>query len=72
MVSTGLSRARRFQAALALHPHPASKVQCARLEFADIDTHNRFSELLTVSCSGEGCKRVLPCRFRVTSHEFVA
>jgi hypothetical protein len=42
MVSTGLTRAGRFQAALALDPLPASKVQCAPLEFADIDKHNRF------------------------------
>jgi hypothetical protein len=40
MVSTGLSGARRFQSALALHPFPASKVQCGPLEFPDIDTHN--------------------------------
>jgi hypothetical protein len=35
MVSTGLTRARRFQAALALDPIPASKVQSVPLEFAD-------------------------------------
>jgi hypothetical protein len=40
MVSTGLTRARRFQAALALDPLPASKVQSGPLEFADIDKHN--------------------------------
>jgi hypothetical protein len=43
MVSTGLTRARRFQAALALDPLPASKVQCAPREFADIDKHNSES-----------------------------
>jgi hypothetical protein len=45
MISTWLSRARRFQAALALHPLPASKVQCAPLEFADIDKHNNQRRL---------------------------
>src|SRR5690242_17391562 len=36
----GLTRATRFQAALALDPLPASKVQCVPLEIADSDTHN--------------------------------
>jgi hypothetical protein len=36
MVSTGLTRARRFQAALALDPLPASKVQSDPLEFAEL------------------------------------
>jgi len=40
MVSTGLSRARRSQAALALDPLPASKVQSAPLQFAELDRHN--------------------------------
>ena len=40
MVSTGLSRATRSQAALALDPLPASKVQCVPLEIAEIDKHN--------------------------------
>ena len=40
MVSTGLTRARRFKAALALDPLPASKVQSGPLQFADIDKHN--------------------------------
>jgi hypothetical protein len=40
MLSTELSRARRFQAALALHPLPASKVQCGPPQFAGIDMHN--------------------------------
>ena len=41
MISTGLTRARRFQAALALDPIPASKVQSAPLQFAELDKHNR-------------------------------
>jgi hypothetical protein len=40
MVSTGLTRARRSQAALALDPIPASKVQSVPLEFAELDKHN--------------------------------
>jgi hypothetical protein len=40
MVSTGLTRARRSQAALALDPIPASKVQSDPLEFAELDKHN--------------------------------
>ncbi len=36
MVSTGLARARRFQAALALDPIPASKVQSDPLEIAEL------------------------------------
>ncbi len=39
-VSTGLTRARRFQAALALVPIPASKVLSAPLEIAELDKHN--------------------------------
>lgn len=40
MVSTGLTRARRSQAALSLDPLPASKVQSAPLQFAELDRHN--------------------------------
>ena len=40
MVSTGLTRARRSQAALALDPIPASKVQSDPLEIAELDKHN--------------------------------
>jgi hypothetical protein len=40
MVSTGLSRARRSQAALALDPIPASKVQSAPRQIAELDKHN--------------------------------
>ncbi len=40
MVSTGLTRARRSLAALALDPIPASKVQSVPLEFAELDKHN--------------------------------
>lgn len=40
MASTGLTRARRSQAALALDPIPASKVQSVPLEFAELDKHN--------------------------------
>jgi hypothetical protein len=40
MVSTGLTRARRSQAALALDPIPASKVQSVPLEFAELDKDN--------------------------------
>jgi hypothetical protein len=40
MASTGLTRARRFQAALALDPFPASKVQSDPRQFAEIDKHN--------------------------------
>ena len=39
-VSTGLTRARRSQAALALDPLPASKVQSAPRQFAELDKHN--------------------------------
>jgi hypothetical protein len=39
-VSTELTRARRSQAALALDPIPASKVQSDPLEFAELDKHN--------------------------------
>jgi hypothetical protein len=40
IVSTGLTRARRSQAALALNPIPASKVQSVPLKFAELDKHN--------------------------------
>jgi hypothetical protein len=40
MASTGLTGARRFQAALALDPFPASKVQSHARQFAEIDKHN--------------------------------
>jgi hypothetical protein len=40
MVSTGLTRARRSQAALALDPIPASKVHSDPLEIAELDKHN--------------------------------
>jgi hypothetical protein len=36
MISTALTRARRSQAALALDPIPASKVQSVPLEFAEL------------------------------------
>ena len=39
-VSTGLTRARRSKAALALDPIPASKVQSDPLEIAELDKHN--------------------------------
>jgi hypothetical protein len=39
-VSTGLTRARRSQAALALDPLPASKVHSDPLEIAELDKHN--------------------------------
>jgi hypothetical protein len=39
-VSTGLTRARRSAAALALDPIPASKVQSDPLEIAEFDKHN--------------------------------
>jgi hypothetical protein len=39
-VSTGLARARRSQAALALDPIPASKAQSDPLEIAELDKHN--------------------------------
>jgi hypothetical protein len=39
-VSTRLTRARRSNAALALDPLPASKVQSDPREFAELDTHN--------------------------------
>ncbi|MGI9075429.1 MAG: hypothetical protein ACR2JB_29835, partial [Bryobacteraceae bacterium] len=39
-VSTGLTRARRSAAALALDPIPASKVLSDPLEFAEFDKHN--------------------------------
>jgi hypothetical protein len=38
--STGLTRARRSQAALALDPLPASKVQSDPHEIAELDKHN--------------------------------
>jgi len=40
MFSTGLTRARRFQAALALDPLPASKVQSDLRQFAELDKYN--------------------------------
>src|SRR6476619_2947722 len=40
MVSTVLTRARRSNAALALDPLPASKVQPDPRQFAELDTHN--------------------------------
>jgi hypothetical protein len=40
MVSTGLTRARRSQAALALDLIPASKVQPVPHEIAELDKHN--------------------------------
>jgi len=43
MISTALTRARRSQAALALDPIPASKVQSVPLEFAELDKHNYFA-----------------------------
>ena len=51
MVSTGLTRARRFEAALALDPIPASKVQSAPRQFAELDTHN----------SSDSTSRWTPC-----------
>jgi hypothetical protein len=39
-VSTGLTRARRSQAALALNPIPASKVQSNPFQIAEFDKHN--------------------------------
>jgi len=42
-VSTGLTRARRSAAALALDPIPASKVLSDPLEFAEFDKHNFLS-----------------------------
>ena len=36
MISTGLTRARRFQAALALDPLPASKVQSGPLKMQNL------------------------------------
>jgi hypothetical protein len=39
-VSTVLTRARRSIAALALDPIPASKVQSAPHEIAELDKHN--------------------------------
>ena len=45
MVSTGLTRARRFQAALALDPLPASKLQSDPLEIAEVDKHDRELDL---------------------------
>jgi hypothetical protein len=41
MASTGLTRARRFQAALALDLIPASKVQSDQRQFAELDKHNK-------------------------------
>ena len=38
--STGLTRARRSQAALALDPLPALKVQSAPYQIAELDKHN--------------------------------
>jgi len=49
MASTGLTRARRSQAALALDPIPASKVQSVPLEFAELDKHNFFSNMPLIS-----------------------
>ena len=40
MVSTGLTQARRSNAALALDPLPASKVQSDPPEIAEFDKHN--------------------------------
>ena len=40
MVSTVLTRAKRSQAALALDPLPASKVQSEPPEIAEFDKHN--------------------------------
>ena len=40
MVSTGLTRARRSNAALALDPLPASKAQSDPLQIAEFDKHN--------------------------------
>ncbi len=40
MVSTRLTRARRSQAALALDPIPASKVQSGPHQIAELDKHN--------------------------------
>ncbi len=39
-VSTRLTRARRSQAALALDPIPASKVQADPIQIAELDKHN--------------------------------
>jgi hypothetical protein len=39
-ISTGLTRARRSAAALALDPIPASKVKSDPLEIAELDKHN--------------------------------
>ena len=46
MVSTGLARARRSQAALALDPIPASKAQSDPLEIAELDKHNSNGDAL--------------------------
>ena len=56
MVSTGLTRARRFQAALALDPIPASKVQSAPRQFAELDTHNSKSHHCLASAFADTLK----------------
>jgi hypothetical protein len=52
MASTGLSRARRSQAALALDPIPASKLQSVPLEFAELP-RKAPSKALSM-CRGRG------------------
>ncbi len=49
-VSTGLTRERRSQAALALDPLPASKVQSDPRTIAEFDKHN-FRERNTTNSS---------------------
>jgi hypothetical protein len=54
MVSPGLTRARRSQAALALDPIPASKVQSAPPEIAELDKRNCEKSTVVVMRQARG------------------
>ena len=59
MISTGLTRARRSQAALALDPIPAQKAKMAHIQFAEFDKHNS----LAFAADAATClQTVLDCR----------
>jgi hypothetical protein len=53
-ISTGLTRARRSPAALALGPIPASEVQSEPSQFAELDKHNLAIMCGTANRFGKG------------------
>jgi len=69
MVSTGLTKARRSQAALALDPIPASKVQSVPLEFAELDKHNFVITCHSVQHRATMTSKIWPLQSFVLQHD---